>query len=255
MSKLTVSAVKKRLQSIQRVDDPFVTSLTSDSRKGVQQALRVFYRRIERQRAAKQAFEARFHYERQFWQRGLKYLAGVDEVGRGPLAGPVVTAAVILDSHFDLVEVTDSKQLTRQERESLYLRIVDEAVEVSIGVNDSQTIDRLNILEADRDAMVKAVRSLHHFPQQLIVDAVKLPLQTPQLTMFKADAKSISVAAASIVAKEYRDHLMADYDRLYPQYGFKENAGYGTAKHLAALSKYGVTPIHRRSFRPVKKYL
>lgn len=255
MNKLTVNEIKQRLKGLSNDQDAFVQSLSNDSRKGVQNALRAFRRRLKRQQEAQAGFQQRFKYEKRFWAAGLNYVAGVDEVGRGPLAGPVVTAAVILDDSFDLVPVTDSKQLSRQERESLYLKIVDAAVEVSIGVNDRETIDRMNILEADRDAMVKAVQGLHHHPQQLIVDAVKLPINIPQLTMYKADAKSISVAAASIVAKEYRDHLMRDYDRLYPQYGFKDNAGYGTAQHLQALAKYGVTPIHRRSFSPVKKFL
>lgn len=255
MSKLTVNQIKQQLKGIDDEHDPFVEEFANDSRKGVQNALASFHRRIQREREAYSAFKQRFQYENRFWQQGLTYVAGVDEVGRGPLAGPVVTAAVILDDTFDLVPVTDSKQLSRQERESLYLKIVDSAVEVSIGVNDAATIDQLNILEADRNAMVKAVQALHHQPQQLIVDAVKLPIDIPQLTMYKADAKSISVAAASIVAKEYRDHLMRDYDRLYPRYGFKDNAGYGTAQHLQALAKYGVTPIHRRSFSPVKKFL
>lgn len=255
MSKLTISEIKDKLKTISGVDDPFLLTLKDDPRKGVQVALKSFNRRIKRQQLALRAFQQRFHYERQFWQAGKQWVAGVDEVGRGPLAGPVVTAAVIIDNTFDLVPVTDSKQLSRKERESLYLKIVDSAVEVSIGVSDNQLIDKINILEADRRAMVQAVKNLHHQPQQLIVDAVKLPIDIPQLTMFKADAKSVSVAAASIVAKEYRDHLMRDYDNLYPQYGFKDNAGYGTAQHLKALAEYGPSPIHRKSFAPVQKYL
>lgn len=255
MSKVTISDLKARLQDVDDLSDPLFKDFAQDPRKGAQQALASRRREIMRQQRALAAFKKRFNYERRFWQQGKSLVAGVDEVGRGPLAGPVVTAAVILDDSFDLVPVTDSKQLSRKERESLYLKIVDAAVEVSVGVSDSRVIDRENILEADRLAMVQAVSSLWHHPQQLIVDAVKLPLTIPQLTMYKADAKSISVAAASIVAKEYRDHLMEDYDRLYPQYGFKDNAGYGTAAHLAALKQYGPSPIHRLSFAPVKKQL
>ena len=155
----------------------------------------------------------------------------MDEVGRGPLAGPVVTCVVILNADFDLIGVTDSKQLTRHERENLYLRIVDEAVEVSIAVNDAPVIDQMNIY------------------------AVPLAIDIPQTTLIKGDQKSISVAAASIVAKEYRDHLMRDYDYVYPGYGFAQNMGYGTKEHLAGLEKMGATPIHRRSFNPVPKYL
>ena len=179
----------------------------------------------------------------------------MDEVGRGPLAGPVVTCAVILRPDFDLVGVTDSKQLTRHEREQLYLQIVNEAVEVSIAVNDREAIDRLNIYAATQDAMIRAVNNLHHRPDHLIVDAVPLKIAIPQTTLIKGDQKSISVAAASIVAKEYRDHLMRDYDRVYPGYGLAENMGYGTKEHLAGLAAHGATPIHRRSFRPVQDYL
>ncbi|MCT3430518.1 ribonuclease HII, partial [Limosilactobacillus fermentum] len=194
-------------------------------------------------------------YENQLWQAGHQYVAGIDEVGRGPLAGPVVTCAVVLDSQFDLVGVTDSKQLSRHEREQLYLRILDEAVEVSLAVSPAQEIDRLNIYAATQTAMIRSVKALHHQPSHLIVDAVPLDIPVPQTTLIKGDQKSISVAAASIVAKEYRDHMMAIYDRLYPGYGFKDNMGYGTAAHLAGLEQLGACPIHRRTFRPVPDYV
>lgn len=255
MSKETIAAVKAYLKQVTSLTDPYVLSLQGDDRKGVQQALTQLQRRLARQAAAKEAFYKRFRYEKALWQSGCRYVAGMDEVGRGPLAGPVVTCAVILDPSFDLVAVTDSKQLTRQEREHLYLRIVNEAVEVSIAVNDREVIDHLNIYAATQDAMIRAVKQLHHRPDHLIVDAVPLKLAIPQTTLIKGDQKSISVAAASIVAKEYRDHLMRDYDRVYPGYGFADNMGYGTKEHLAGLKKYGATPIHRRSFRPVPDYL
>ncbi|WP_438361115.1 ribonuclease HII [Limosilactobacillus kribbianus] len=251
----TIRQIKDRLAAITDPADSYVAALRDDPRKGVQQALTQFRRRLERQAAALAAFHQRFRYEQALWQQGCTYVAGMDEVGRGPLAGPVVTCAVILKPSFDLVGVTDSKQLTQREREQLYLQIVNEAVEVSIAVNDREAIDRLNIYAATQDAMIRAVNNLHHRPQYLIVDAVPLKIPLPQTTLIKGDQKSISVAAASIVAKEYRDHLMRDYDRVYPGYGFAENMGYGTKEHLAGLAKYGVTPIHRHSFSPVKKYL
>ncbi len=255
MSKLTVSQVKALLKTIDNLTDPRLVELAADPRKGVQAALTQHQRWFKRRQAALAAFNQRFKYERALWQSGCQYVAGMDEVGRGPLAGPVVTCAVILDDQFDLVGVTDSKQLTRHEREQLYLRIVDEAVEVSIAVNEPATIDRLNIYAATQDAMMRAVNSLYHRPDHLIVDAVPLPFDFPQTTLIKGDQKSISVAAASIVAKEYRDHLMRDYDQVYPGYGFAENMGYGTKEHLAGLAQHGVTPIHRRSFKPVPQYL
>lgn len=251
----TIKQIRERLSQLTDRSDPYVQSLATDSRKGVQQALTQFYRRLDRQAAAQAAFRQRFRYEEELWQQGCQYVAGMDEVGRGPLAGPVVTCAVILRPDFDLVGVTDSKQLTRHEREQLYLQIVNEAVEVSIAVNDREAIDRLNIYAATQDAMIRAVNNLHHRPDHLIVDAVPLKIAIPQTTLIKGDQKSISVAAASIVAKEYRDHLMRDYDRVYPGYGLAENMGYGTKEHLAGLAAHGATPIHRRSFRPVQDYL
>lgn len=255
MSKETISQVKAHLQAITSSDDPYVQSLTADPRKGVQLALSQFRRRLKRQQEAEQAFRKRFKYENYYWQKGCQYIAGMDEVGRGPLAGPVVTCAVILNANFDLVGVTDSKQLTQHERENLYLKIVDEAVEVSIAVNDQDVIDKMNIYAATQDAMIRAVEQLHHQPAHLIVDAVPLAIDIPQTTLIKGDQKSISVAAASIVAKEYRDHLMRDYDHVYPGYGFAQNMGYGTKEHLMGLKQQGATPIHRRSFSPVQKYL
>ena len=252
---LTVSDIKKRLQTISNLEDPFVLALCNDQRKGVQSALNQFKKRLEKQAQAKVAFQARFKYERELWSHGHQWVAGIDEVGRGPLAGPVVTCAVILNEDFNLIGVTDSKQLTPHEREQLYLQIVDQAVEVRLAVNSATVIDQMNIYAPTQDAMLHCVNSLHHQPSHLIVDAVPLDTSIGQTTLIKGDQKSISVAAASIVAKEYRDHLMATYDRLYPGYDFKDNMGYGTAKHLAGLAKLGASPIHRRTFNPVPKYL
>ena len=253
--KQSVAEVKAFLQTVTTMTDPLLAPLQADPRKGVQAALKQRARQLERLAAARAAFKQRFHYENQLWAAGNQYVAGIDEVGRGPLAGPVVTCAVVLNRDFDLLGVTDSKQLTRKERERLYLRIVDEAVEVSLAVNPAPRIDQLNIYRATQEAMIRAVNGLSHRPSHLIVDAVPLPIDLPQTTLIKGDQKSISVAAASIVAKEYRDHLMAEYARLYPDYDFENNMGYGTAKHLAGLAAKGACPIHRRTFQPVPKYL
>lgn len=254
MTKQTIQEIKTALTTETSLDSAFVRSLQSDPRRGVQQALGALQRRLTQQQQRRQAFEQRFVYERQLWQAGNQYVAGIDEVGRGPLAGPVVTAAVVLDETFDLLDVTDSKQLRAQQREHLYLRIINEAVEVNIAVKDNHEIDHENIYHATQLAMIEAVQGLHHQPSHLIVDAVPLAIDIPQTTLIKGDQKSISVAAASIVAKEYRDHLMGVYDQLYPGYDFAHNMGYGTAKHLAGLKERGITPIHRLSFAPVKKY-
>lgn len=255
MPNRSVREIQTALKKVTSLADPLPVALAADPRKGVQAALAQLKRRLNRAAAARAAFEKRFYYERQLWGAGERYVAGIDEVGRGPLAGPVVTCAVILSPAFDLVGVTDSKQLTKREREGLYLQIVDQAVAVSLAVNPAPVIDRLNIYAATQQAMLRAIAGLNRRPSHLIVDAVPLKTTIPQTTLIKGDQKSVSVAAASIVAKEYRDHLMAEYDRVYPGYGFKDNMGYGTKEHLAGLAAYGVTPIHRRSFRPVPDFI
>lgn len=252
--KLTISEIKQELNNIDDPNDAFIHELQDDERKGTKAALISFNRRIERLKQAKDAFKLRFKFENEFWSQGHQYVAGMDEVGRGPLAGPVVTAAVILDSSFDLIGVTDSKQLTAHERENLYLKIIDEAVEVNLCVKDQDFIDQHNIYHATQLAMIETIQGLKHQPSQIIVDAVPLDLEIPQTTLIKGDQKSISVAAASIVAKEYRDHLMETYDKIYPGYDFANNKGYGTVKHLEGMKKLGITPIHRMSFSPVPEF-
>ncbi len=186
-------------------------------------------------------------YERQFADRG--YLAGVDEVGRGPLAGPVMTAAVILPKDHPILYLNDSKKLSAKKREELYEVIMKEAVAVGIGIESPQVIDDINILQATYQAMRTAVEQLNPKADMLLVDAVTIPhIATEQYPIIKGDAKSVSIAAASIIAKVTRDRLMEDYDRLYPEYHFAKNKGYGTAEHIAALREYGPCPIHRRSF-------
>jgi len=224
----------------------------TDSRKGVQQAYRHYLRVAKQQAALVARFNQHMQFERRFWQQGDQYVAGIDEVGRGPLAGPVVTAAVVLPPDFDLIEVNDSKQLTAKKRAALMPKILSQAVAVGLGVASAPVIDRLNIYEATRVAMRQAVENLTVTPTQLLVDAMQIPIDIPQTRLIKGDAKSASISAASIVAKVARDHLMVMYDQVYPGYDFADNMGYGTAKHLAGLQQLGITPIHRRSFSPVR---
>ncbi|MFT8883260.1 MAG: ribonuclease HII [Liquorilactobacillus hordei] len=226
--------------------------LVNDTRKGVQNLLIQYQKREDKKQVELKKFKQRFNYEQAFWQEGKQLVCGVDEVGRGPLAGPVVAAAVILPHDFDLIEVNDSKQLTGKTRERLYSQIINQSLSFSIGISDNYEIDTVNIYQAARIAMLRAVMGLSLKPQQLIIDAMEIDSPIEQLKLIKADSKSVSVAAASIVAKVWRDHLMNFYDRLYPQYDFKSNDGYGTRKHLDALNIYGVTPLHRRSFEPIK---
>ncbi|MFC6171274.1 ribonuclease HII [Loigolactobacillus jiayinensis] len=248
----SIAQVKQHLALTPTTD--YLAQLATDPRKGVQRCLVQFQKQQAALVAEKAAFLARRHYEDRLWPQ-YPQIAGIDEVGRGPLAGPVVTAAVILPHDFAVYGVNDSKQLSASKRQQFYRLILEQAVSVAIGVSDVATIDRINILEATKLAMQQAVAGLTVRPDHLLIDAVKLKTDIPTIRMFKGDSHSISIAAASIVAKVVRDHLMLAYARAYPGYDFADNEGYGTAKHLAGLAQHGITPIHRRSFAPVKKYL
>ena len=192
--------------------------------------------------------------ERELWRSGLTRVAGVDEVGVGPLAGPVVAAAVIVPPNTKLRGVDDSKLLTATLREELATKIQAAAVGIGIGIVDVADIDRLNIYHAALEAMRRAVEALPVPPEHIVVDARQIPNVTvPQTPLIDGDARCYSVAAASIVAKVARDRLMRELHELYPQYGFRENMGYGTPRHLAAVEQYGPSPVHRRSFAPVRE--
>ena len=183
----------------------------------------------------------------------MEIIAGVDEVGRGPLAGPVIAAAVILPEEHSLIGLKDSKKLTKKRREELYPLIIEQAMAVGIGSVDVKTIDKINIREATFLAMNKAIENLSHQPDKLLVDGYPLKNQKiPNEGIIKGDDKIDSIKAASIIAKVTRDRLMVDYSRIFPEYGFESNSGYGTKVHLEALNEYKATPIHRRSFSPVK---
>lgn len=248
---MTISEISRLLHD--HAEPEFLEQLANDPRKGVQRLLASYVRKQKKLAAKKAAFIKRFSYEQKYWRQG-KLVAGIDEVGRGPLAGPVVTAAVILNHDFDLIEVNDSKKLTPQKREALYPEILRQAVSVAVGVKSAEVIDQVNIYEADRLAMREAVLDLDQKPDLLLVDAMDVPVNIEQVKLIKGDAKSNSIAAASIVAKVFRDKLMDDYAKIYPQYDFCKNAGYGTKEHLQALRKFGPTPIHRKTFAPIKDY-
>ena len=188
------------------------------------------------------------NYEKEAWKKGLT-LVGIDEAGRGPLAGPLVVAGVVFPVGYDSGEINDSKQLTEKKREELYDIIIRDALFYQIEIVEPEEIDRLNILEADRAAMTRiALRA----PTDIVLtDAVDLRIDKKVTSLIKGDTLSCSIAAGSILAKVTRDRIMVEYDKKYPEYGFAKHKGYGTKMHLEALQKYGVTPIHRRSFRPV----
>lgn len=195
-------------------------------------------------------------FENHARRRGYAAIAGVDEAGRGPLAGPVVAAAVILPSDFDLPGLTDSKQLSERQREALFPAIRTQAQAVGIGLCDAGTIDRINILQGTLLAMQRAVARLGTPADYLLVDGIsKIPLATPQRTLKQGDSRSLSIAAASVIAKVVRDRIMRVYAGRYPEYGFAEHKGYGTAAHLAAIARFGPSPLHRRTFRGVREHL
>lgn len=193
-----------------------------------------------------------YAFEREAWRRGCRFVAGVDEAGRGPLAGPVVAAAVVLDPGRRIPGLRDSKLLAPARRSALEWAIRRRALGVGVAVVEAAEIDAVNILEATRRAMGEALRRLPVLPEMVLIDALALPdLDCPQWAIVHGDRRSASIAAASIVAKVTRDALMADYDRLYPGYGFGLHKGYGTRQHRAALARLGPCPIHRRTFRGV----
>ena len=194
-------------------------------------------------------------FETELYESGINYIAGIDEVGRGPLVGPVVTAAVILPRDFYDERINDSKKLTEKKRELLYDVIMENAVSVGIGISSEDVIDEINILEATKKAMIEAVNNLNVKPEHLLIDAVKLNIDIPQTSIIKGDAKSESIAAASIVAKVTRDRMMIELDKLHPEYDFKHNKGYGTKKHIEAIEKYGIIKEHRKTFAPCDKYI
>lgn len=191
-------------------------------------------------------------YENRAWRGGAARVAGVDEVGRGALFGPVVAAAVVLHPARRIPGLNDSKLLTPQEREALAPRIRAAALSWAVAAVDAGRIDNINIYQASRQAMIEAVRALEPAPDYLLVDAMVLAWEGRQLALVHGDARSASIAAASVLAKVHRDGLMQAWDTVYPAYGLAGNKGYGTPEHLAALLQLGVTPLHRRSYRPVQ---
>ena len=248
----TIKEIKEQLANIQQLDAPLLAELEQDSRSGVVQAVAKRKREIQKRLDEDERLEGMLAYEKECYSRGIELIAGVDEVGRGPLAGPVVAAAVILPKGSKIPGLNDSKKIPKSKHKEIYEAVLKEAIAIGIGVKDNQVIDQVNIYEATKLAMMEAIGQLDPQPQHLLIDAMKLDLAISQTSIIKGDANSLSIAAASIVAKVTRDQMMEDLDQLYPGYDFAQNAGYGTANHLAGLHKLGVTPIHRRSFEPVK---
>ena len=248
----TIKEIKERLATIDDLDHPLFEELILDGRAGVQAAISKRKRELQKQVDEDLRLEKMLAYEKELYTQGIHLIAGVDEVGRGPLAGPVVAAAVILPKACKIPGLNDSKKIPKSKHKEIYEAVLQNAIAIGIGIKDNHVIDQVNIYEATKLAMLEAIGQLEPQPQHLLIDAMKLDLPIPQTSIIKGDANSLSIAAASIVAKVTRDQMMEEFDRKYPGYDFAQNAGYGTAKHLAGLDKLGVTPIHRRSFEPVK---
>ena len=251
----TIKEIKATLEDVTDLADPRWADFEADSRSGVQKVILQRKKAIQAEEAEDKRLESMLRYEKKIYAQGFQVIAGIDEVGRGPLAGPVVAAAVILPKGCKIKHLNDSKKIPKSKHNTIYHEVMEQAVAVGIGIKDAQVIDQVNIYEATKLAMLEALSKLDPAPQHLLIDAMKLDTPIPQQSIIKGDANSLSIAAASIVAKVTRDRLMVDYDQTYPDYGFAKNAGYGTAEHLTGLERLGITPIHRKTFEPIKSLI
>ncbi|MGN0435468.1 MAG: ribonuclease HII [Wujia sp.] len=250
---MTIGEIKNIYREIQDSEieklKDFVHSFSSDKRTGVMAVVSQAQKKITAYENELLRTEQMYQFENKYWDMGYEFICGIDEVGRGPLAGPVVACAVILPKDEKILFLNDSKQVAAKKREELFDVIMEKAVAVGIGIRSEKRIDEINILQATYEAMRMAIDNLKVQPDLLLNDAVKIPqVNIPQVPIIKGDTLSASIAAASIVAKVTRDRMMQEYDVLYPEYGFSSNVGYGSANHIEALKKIGPCEIHRRSF-------
>ena len=244
----TIGEIKEEFSAAREADWNAICQMyETDLRSGVQKLVQQYRKKLDALEKEKLRMEQMMQFEHKYEHLG--YLCGIDEVGRGPLAGPVVACAVILPQDSRILYLNDSKKLSASKREELYDVIMREAVSVGIGMRSPERIDEINILQATYEAMREAVSKLEVVPQLLLNDAVTIPQITiPQVPIIKGDAKSVSIAAASIVAKVTRDRMMEEYDKVFPGYDFASNKGYGSKEHIEALHRLGPCPIHRCSF-------
>lgn len=248
---MTVDAIKKYLLTVP-ASEALIYQLKGDSRKSVNQLAKG----VERQLTDQKRVAAMYAYEQKMYKHGISNIAGIDEAGRGPLAGPVVVAAVILPADLYIPKINDSKKLSAKSRDEIYDFVLANAIEVQRTFVSEKEIDQINIYQATVGGMYRTLEHLVNKPDGVLIDAVLLPeLTVSAESIIKGDAKSASIAAASIVAKVERDRYMDKMDKLYPQYGFAKHKGYGTAEHIAALQKFGPCKIHRRTFEPVRSLL
>ena len=253
MEERKIGQIKDELKAATEAMLPsFIASYEPDERSGVKKLVEQAKKRLQKLEEERKRIWNLQEYERKYSE--YAYICGIDEVGRGPLAGPVVAGAVILPKDCDILYINDSKKLTAAKREELYDEIMEKAVATGIGMVPPQRIDEINILQATYEAMQQAICKLNPAPDMLLVDAVTIPeVTTKQVGIVKGDAKSVSIAAASILAKVTRDRMMVELDEAYPEYGFAQHKGYGSAAHIEALKKYGPCPIHRESF--IQKFI
>lgn len=255
---ITLKTIKDITEQLKAVEEPelWMEELELDSRTGVQNALNRWKRRYEKRKVTEQTHAAKEAFDASYASFDEAMIAGVDEAGRGPLAGPVVTAAVILPRETpELVGLDDSKTIAKAERERLAEKIRSVAISYSAHIQSAKTIDEMNIYAATRDSMEQAVKGLSIRPDFVIVDAMSLNVNCPTESVIKGDAKSLAIAAASIIAKTTRDAIMDEIHNEFPVYKFNKNAGYGTSEHVLALQIHGPSEHHRASFEPVKSML
>lgn len=247
MSNKSIKEIEAEFMASERSRSELYSIYERDERAGVKKLIQKYKKQDEKLQKERERIEEMCSFEKKYAE--YEFICGIDEVGRGPLAGPVVACAVILPKDCRILYVNDSKQLSAKKREELYDEILEKAVAVGIGMASPDRIDEINILQATYEAMREAIGALSVAPDLLLNDAVTIPqVSIKQVPIIKGDAKSISIAAASIVAKVTRDRLMEEYDKILPGYGFASNKGYGSAEHIATLKEFGATPIHRQTF-------
>lgn len=252
LSTYTVNGIKNMLAETED-GTALIQAMQNDSRRSVQKLAQAYLKKLERQEAERERLMHMYSLETAYYNQGIYGIAGVDEAGRGPVAGPVMVAAVILPPYWECPGLNDSKKVRPEKREELYDKIMNEAVAVACVAKSEREIDELNIYHAAQQGMYDAIAALQRPAEAVLADAMPLPaLSVPHEAIVHGDAKSASIAAASIIAKVTRDRLMIQYDSEYPQYGFAIHKGYLTQRHIDAIHQYGPCPIHRRSFEPIK---
>jgi ribonuclease HII len=245
----TISEVKDILTQEENISESLLAAMKNDSRIGIQKLLERYYREQEEQIKRQEKVQFMLFHEKKLWSKDFSFIGGIDEAGRGPLAGPVVSACVVLPKDLIIEGVDDSKKLTSYRREQLFGEIMEKALSYGIGVVDNGKIDDVNIYQATIESMEQAVNACSQPPDYLLLDAMQLKsIPLPQLSLIGGDAKSQTIASASILAKVTRDNIMEAFAKIYPEYGFERHKGYGTEEHVEAIRKHGPSPIHRKSF-------